>query len=189
LHGLVAAAMSTVRLAITLAAVALGYLVAMVLTGAQPMHRQRVAFEAKGVLATAPENLRRVEISRGTERVSLVRTGDTTWATGDGVPVAAETGRKVSMAVQMMHTSAPTRLLVAEELEGIDLAGFELELPRVVASLYAAGQEAPLTTRFGARNPDGYMQYMRVDGRPGIYLVSRFVGDGWLEAMERIVAR
>jgi hypothetical protein len=187
----VAAAMSIVRrfLSVTLAAVALGYLVAMVLTGAHPVHRQRVAFEARGVLATAPESIRRVEISRGSEQVSLVRTGDTTWTTADGVPVDVETGRKVSMAVQMMHTSAPTRLLSAEELEGIDLAGFQLESPRVVASLYAAAQEAPLTTRFGARNPDGYMQYMTVDGRPGIYLVSRFVGDGWLEAMERIVGR
>ena len=33
------------------------------------------------------------------------------------------------------------------------------------------------------------MQYMNVDGRPGIYLVSRFVGDAWLDAMERIVGR
>ncbi len=183
--------MSALRrlLPIALAAVALGYLAAMVLTGAQPEHRQRVAFEAKGVLAIAPERIRRVEISRGAERVSLVRTGETTWTTADGTLVNAETGRQVSMAVQMMHTSAPTRLLAAEELEGVDLAGFELASPRVVASLYAADHEAALVARFGARNPDGYMQYMSVDGRPGVYLVSRFVGDGWLEAMERIVGR
>jgi hypothetical protein len=181
--------MSALRwlLPVALAAVALGYLAAMVLTGAQPEHRQRVAFEAKGVLATAPERIRRVEINRGADRVSLVRTGETTWTTADGAPVDAETSRRVSMAVQMMHTSAPTRLLGAEELEGIDHAGFELASPRLVASLYAADQEPPLTARFGARNPDGYLQYMSVDGRPGIYLVSRFVGDGWLEAMERIV--
>jgi hypothetical protein len=176
-------------LPIALAAVALGYLAAMVLTGAQPVHRQRVAFEAKGVLATPPERIRRLEISRGAERVSLLRTGETTWARGDGAPVDPEAGRQVSMAVQMMHTSAPTRLLAAEELEGIDPTGFELASPRVAASLYAADQEVPLTARFGARNPDGYMQYMNVDGRPGIYLVSRFVGDTWLDAMERIVGR
>jgi hypothetical protein len=71
----VAAPMSCLRplLPIALAAVALGYLAAMVLTGAQPVHRQRVAFEAKGVLATPPERIRRVEISRGAERVSRWR--------------------------------------------------------------------------------------------------------------------
>ena len=169
------------------ASIAVGYLVVMALTGAQPVQRQLVPFEAKGVLTTPPERIRRVEVSRGAERVAVVRVGERTWATADGAELDGEAAKRISMAVQMMHTSAPVRVIGAEELQGIDPAGFELDAPRVVASLYEAEQVPLLTIRFGGRNPDGFLQYMRMDGDAGVYLMSRFVGEEWVEALERIV--
>lgn len=172
-----------------LAAAAFGYLVAMALTGANPVQRQLVPFEANGVLKSEPERVRRVELARGSERLALVRTGDKRWARADGAELDEDTGKRISMAVQMMHTSAPVRVIAAEELEDVDPAGFELDPPRVVASLYGAEEGPVLTVRFGGRNPDGFLQYMKMDGDPGIYLMSRFVGEAWSEALERIAQR
>ena len=172
-----------------LTAAALGYLVVMVLSGAPPMQRQNVPFEAKGVLQTPPEQVRRVELSRGAERIIVVRKDDKTWATPEGTDVGAETGRRLSMAVQMMHTSGPAREIDAQELEGVDVAAFELDPPRLVAQLYDGGARPILAVRFGGYNPDGFLQYMRVDGDPRVYLVSRFVGQEWTEALNGSLRR
>ncbi len=166
------------------ALVALVFLVGMVMSGSQPVLRQNVSFEAKGVLAMAPEQVRRVEISRGGERLSVVRTGDKSWATTDGADIGGEAGKRLSMAVQMMHTSAPVNQIPAAELAGADVAGFELDPPRFVARLYAEAPTPVLAAQFGAHNPEGYLQYVRVEGQPGIQLLSRFVGEEWTKALD-----
>ena len=43
--------------------------------------------------------------------------------------------------------------------------------------------------RFGDFNPEGYLQYMRIDGDPRLYLMSRFVGGEWSETMAEGAAR
>jgi hypothetical protein len=186
---LVASAMSGSRsiVNVVVAAAALTYLVAMVLSGAQPVQRQLVAFEAKGVLKAPPERIRRVELRRGGDAITLVRTGEKTWATPGGAEISTEAGARISMTVQMMHTSGPARVIRSEELAGVDFAGFELDPPRIVAKLYEAGENPILTVRFGGRNPDGFLQYMRMEGDGDVYLMSRFVGEGWTDALDRIV--
>jgi len=177
--------MSRVR-SIVLPAVALAalvFLVGMVLSGSQPVLRQNVSFEAKGVLGMAPERIRRVEVSRGGERLSAVRTGDKSWATADGVDIGSEAGKRLSMAVQMMHTSAPVNEIPAAELAGADVAGFELDPPHFVARLYVDRPTPVLAAQFGAYNPEGYLQYVRVEGEPRIHLLSRFVGEEWTKAL------
>jgi hypothetical protein len=171
-----------------LATLALGYLVAMVVSGAMPVQRQLVRFEAKGVLKDPPERIRRVELSRGPQRVTLLRTGEKQWTTVDGADIGAVGGR-VSMAVQMMHTSAPVRELEEAELAGLDSAPFGLDTPQIAAALYEDDAAPVLAVRFGARNPEEYLQYMRIDGDARLYLMSRFVGEEWTEAMNAIVPR
>ncbi len=183
--------MSGVR-TLALPAVALGalvFLVGMVLSGSQPVLRQNVAFEAKGVLGMAPEQVRRVELSRGRERLSAVRTGDKSWTTADGADIGNEAGKHLSMAVQMMHTSAPVNEIPAAELAGADVAGFELDPPHLVAKLYAEEPTPVLAAQFGARNPDGYLQYVRVEGERRIHLLSRFVGEEWTKALDGSLQR
>jgi hypothetical protein len=171
-----------------LAAIALGYLVAMAVSGAMPVQRQLVRFEAKGVLNAPPERIRRVELSRGKQRLTLVRTGEKQWSTTDGADIGAA-GNRISMAVQMMHTSGPVREIAAAELEGVDTAPFGLDASQLSATLYEEGDGAVLTVRFGARNPEEYLQYMRIDGDARLYLMSRFVGEEWTEAMNAALAR
>jgi len=188
---LVAPAMSRARPLVLSAVVlaALAFLVGMVMSGSQPVLRQNIAFEAKGILGLLPEQVRRVEISRGGERLSAARTGDKSWATGDGADIGAEAGKRLSMAVQMMHTSAPVNEIPAAELAGADVAGFELDPPHIVARLYADGPAPVLAAQFGAYNPDGYLQYVRIEGERRIYLLSRFVGEEWAKALDGSLER
>jgi hypothetical protein len=171
-----------------LAALALAYLGAMVVTGAMPEQRQFVRFAAKGPLASPPERIRRVELRRGGQQLTLVRTGDDRWSTGDGTDVGAA-GRRFSMAVQMMHTSAPVREMGAAELDGLDTAPFGLDPPLFSATLYADGDTPVLAVRFGARNADEFLQYMRVAGDPRLFLMSRFVGEEWTAAMNLVLPK
>ena len=171
-----------------LAALALGYLAAMVASGAMPVQRQLVRFEAKGVLKAPPEQVRRVEIGRGAARLRLVRTGEKQWATATGADTGAA-GARVSMAVEMMRNSGPVREIAADELAGVDTAPFGLDPPAVAATLYGEGDAPLLSVRFGARNPDEFLQYMRIDGDARLFLMSRFVGEEWSEALNAALAR
>ena len=171
-----------------LAMLALAYLVAMVVSGAMPVQRQLVRFEPKGVLKMAPERIARVEISRGTQHLTLLRTGDRQWTTADGIDIGPA-GSRVSMAVQMMNTSGPVREMAGAELVGVDTTPFGLDPPQLAATLYNGAGEPVLAVRFGARNPEEYLQYMRLDGDARLYLMSRFVGEEWNQAMSAATAR
>lgn len=170
-----------------LATLALLYLIAMVVSGAMPVQRQLVRFEARGVLAIPPERILRLELSRGSQRLTLHRTGEKGWATADGTDIGAA-GRRVSTAVQMMHTSGPVREIEAADLAGVDSAPLGLDPPQLSATLYAEGGEPVLTARFGGRNPEEYLQYMRIDGDARLYLMSRFIGEEWSQAMTAAAA-
>lgn len=177
-------ALSLRRLALPLLAVlALAYLAAMVLVGAQPVQRQLVKFEAKGVLPIEPEAVQRVTLGRGGRQLVLVRRGEGGWALEAGGAVEGAAATHLDTAVKMLHRSGPVREIAAEELSGVDTRPFGLDEPVVVATLAGTGGR-PLTVRFGALNPEGFLQYMRIDGDPKVYLMSRFIGAEWLAALE-----
>jgi hypothetical protein len=158
--------------------VAIGYLVAMAVTGALPQNRQRVKFEAKGVLELAPERVVRVELARGADRAVFVRYQGAGWSREGAGPVAAPLAEKLSLAVQYMHTAGPLRVLEPAELGGADLRSFGLDRP--VLSVALQPDSGPvLRAQFGGRNPDDMGQYMTVEGRGGVVLMSRFVGEEW----------
>ncbi len=166
-----------------LAMLALAYLVTMVVSGAQPVQRQLVKFEAKGVLPIEPEGVQKVTLGKGGRQVALVRRGEGGWTLEGGGPVEGAAVTHIDTAVKMLHRSGPVREMAAEELSGIDTRPFGLEDPVVVATIAGAGGRA-LTVRFGALNPEGFLQYMRIDGDPKVYLMSRFIGAEWLAALE-----
>jgi len=164
------------------------FMVAMVVTGSQPESRQLIKFEAKGVMQLAPERITRAEIELSGSRYTLIRTGERAWSRGTGTALDARLAADTSMAVQFMNTSGPTRELTGEELNGADIAGFGLDHPRVSVTLYA-GPTRVITAHFGAHNPGGLQQYMRVDGRDEVFLMSRFVGERWEQVASRVSAR
>ena len=95
---------------------------------------------------------------------------------------------RLDTAVKMLQRSPPVREIAPEELSGVDTRPFGLDEPVVVATLSGAGGKG-LTVRFGALNPEGFLQYMRIDGDPKVYLMSRFIGAEWTEAFEGLKAR
>lgn len=179
-------ALSLRRLAMPLLAMlALAYLVAMVVNGAQPVQRQLVKFEAKGVLPIEPEAVQKVTLGKGGRQVALVRGGEGGWALEGGGPVEGAVATHIDTAVKMLHRSGPVREIAAEELSGVDTRPFGLEEPVVVATVAGAGGRT-LTVRFGALNPEGFLQYMRIDGDSKVYLMSRFIGAEWLAALDGV---
>jgi hypothetical protein len=171
-----------------LAATALLYLVAMVVSGAMPVQRQLVRFEAKGVLTIPPERIARVELQGGGQSVAAVRQGETAWTTPEGAAIGTA-GTRIGTALRMMRNSPPVRELAAAELEGLDTKDFGLDPPLLAVWLLGEGGEPLLAARFGARNPEGYLQYMRLDGDARLFLMSRFVGEEWGEALAAAAAR
>lgn len=159
------------------AVAALAYLVVMVVAGALPQQRQLVKFEAKGVMKLAPEGIDRVRIDVGPRSASLHREG-AGWVTESGTAVDPALAKRVSMAVQFMNTAGPLRSLDAPELTGSNPREFGLDPPRLRATLSQAS-DTVLVAVFGARNPDDTAQYMGLDGKPEVYLMSRFVGQEW----------
>jgi hypothetical protein len=171
-----------------LAVLALAYLVAMVVTGAQPVQRQLVKFEAKGVLQIEPQAVQRITLGRGGRQVALVRSGDAGWVLEAGGAVEAAAATHLDTAVKMLHRSPPVREIAPQELSGVNTRPFGLEEAVVVAALAGPGGQV-LTVRFGALNPEGFLQYMRIDGDPKVYLMSRFIGAEWTAALESVTAR
>jgi hypothetical protein len=167
----------------------LGYLVVMVLSGAQFEQRQFVAFEAQGLLKTPPDRIRRVELVRADQRIAFLRQGEAGWATPAGAEINADVARRISMAVQMMHNSGPARDIPPDELRGAEPTAYGLDAPRITARFYESGGDPVLTVHFGASNPDGFLQYMRIESNDHLYLMSRFVGEAWAGAFEGGVQR
>jgi hypothetical protein len=151
----------------------------MVVTGALPQNRQRVQFAAKGVMQLGPERVVRVELARGADRAEFVRGPGAGWTRAGVGPVAAPIAEKLSLAVQYMHTAGPLRVLEPAELVGTDPRAFGLDRPVLSVALHA-DSGAVLRAQFGGRNPDDMAQYMAIEGRGGVVLMSRFVGEEWL---------
>lgn len=171
--------MSSRNLWTTMAAVAgLAFLIAMVVSGALPQQRQLVKFEAKGVMKLEPELVSRVEIHQGERKAVLLRAASGEWVAGGGGVLSAEFAKKLSLAVQFMNTAGPIRIIEPTELQGTNLRDFGFEPPQVSVVLYQ-GEQTVIGARFGAHNPEDTAQYMMVDGRQELILMSRFVGQEW----------
>lgn len=160
------------------AALALAFLVVMTVTGALPRQRHFVKFEAKGVLQLPPERISSIALHAGGRAAILLRSPDGSWAWENGAPLPADLAKRVVVAVQFMNTSAPVRVIEAAELQEFEPSEFGLDRPLVSVALFE-GPRPVLSAHFGARNPDGYLQYVRLDGRPELLLLSRFVGAEW----------
>jgi hypothetical protein len=171
-----------------LAGLAVAFLVVMVVNGAQPRQRQLVKFEAKGVLSLEPEAVGKIVLRRGGRQAELVRRAEGGWALTPDTVLEPAVATHLDTALKMLHRSAPVREMVPEDLVGVDTRPFGLEDPVVVAALWGPAGHV-LTVRFGARNPEGFLQYMRIEGDPRVYLMSRFIGAEWLAVVEGLEAR
>jgi hypothetical protein len=170
----------------TLAAFA--YLAAMVISGALPEQRQLVKFEAKGVMTLAPERIARVDLVRGGKTVTFVRSGDTGWIREDKGPLPKGLAEKLSLAVQIMNRSGPVRVMEAGEHRGVYPREFGLDKPQLSITL-SEGTVPILRAHFGGLNPEKFLQYMAVEGRQEVFLMSLFVGQYWSDIADSVFGK
>lgn len=163
---------------ITAALLAVGFLVLMVVMGALPQQRQLVKFEAKGVMQVAPESISSVALRAGERSAVFIRTPDGGWARDGGAPLDPAIAKRLSLAVQFMNTSGPVRVLEPSEYQGTNPHEFGLDHPQLSIALFDGARPAIAAT-FGGRNPDDFLQYVTVEGRRELFLLSRFVGQEW----------
>src|SRR3546814_13188405 len=88
-----------------------------------------------------------------------------------------------------MHRSGPVREIAAAELAGVDTRPFGLEDAALVVTVFADGPRPVLTARFGVLNPEGFLQYMRLDGDARVLLLSRLVAGALLHDPARAPGR
>jgi uncharacterized protein DUF4340 len=167
---------------------AVGFLLAMSLSGRTRPMQSLVKFEAAGVMDVTPDRIDRVELTAEGRQLTLTRHRSGRWtmaAPAEGTPVDASAQSHLEMSLKFMHVAAPVRVLSREEYRGTALGEYGLDPPRYTVSLYAGGRKV-LATGFGAKNPQDVLQYVRVEGRDSLYLLPVFVGREW-ELLARVV--
>jgi hypothetical protein len=175
--------------AVLLTLLAVGFLLAMLLTGKLPETRQLVKFEARGVLAVPPEQVRRVALRVGEHTTTFMRFSDHVWVGGKGQePISGELQEHLEQAIVFMHTSRPVRVMRYDEYHSTPLHEFGLEQPRCAVVL-SDGRRVLLEASFGAYNPQDLLQYMQLRGDHNLYLMSRFVGQAWEHLGEHLGVR
>lgn len=171
---------------LSLALLAVAFLITMLQTGRLPETRQLVKFEAKGVLKVTPDHVRRVELTIGEQTLTFVRDSNQRWGRSGTQYVASdELQEHLSMAVLLMHGSGPVRILSRDEYQHTALEEFGLERPRYAVAL-SDGQRLLLEAHFGGYNAQELLQYMRLTGSDDVYLMSRFVGQAWEHIWEHV---
>ncbi|WP_161491803.1 DUF4340 domain-containing protein, partial [Bradyrhizobium centrolobii] len=174
-----AAARGTARWLMPLLAVCLLALLGVLLVSGQwPELRSKVAFAPKGLVTIAPADVRRVEIRSDGDSVVLVRSAGAWTIEGLDGAVPTELRSHIETALRLVTVSEPAREIPASELTAASFAAFGLDPPATVAVIETADG---LTTsvNVGALNPARTSHYVRIAGRPAVYLMPRHVGEEW----------
>jgi hypothetical protein len=165
-------------LAPAVALLAVGILAAMVASGRLRENKQLVLPSAAGVMTEAPVEIDRVELQTNAGRWVFVRQRDG-WRVGmNGGAVAAPLALHLDDSIKFMHVSTPVRVMERTEWAPIGLREFGLDPPGYTATLYHRDTRV-VGAEFGAPNPQKVLQYMKLQGRDEVYLMSRFVGQEW----------
>ncbi len=154
-----------------------GLIGAIAVSGRWPVDAPRAHVEAGGILPLAVERVARVEIAQGDERLVLSRGAGGDWLVNDA-PAGPAVANHIAAALRLLAVSPPRRTLAAGEYSADELAQYGLEPPRLTVAVAAvAGSEARIA--FGEATPAQNAQYVRILGRPELYLLPRDVGGEW----------
>jgi hypothetical protein len=165
---------------LALAALMMALIGALALTGKSPGGQMLQRFEPHGIIAAGPPDILRVEMRQGKERLTLRRTASGSWVLEGpaGGTTSSELASHLDTALRFMHVSAPTRTLEPADYRDSDIADFGLDPPAFSVSLGAADKSVT-TADFGTLTPAQTSQYVRLAGRPALYLLPRHVGAEW----------
>lgn len=160
------------------AIIALGYLVLMFKSGDPPTHENLIRAEFAGVMGFPPTQVVAVQIIHAGQTQTIERHEDS-WRDAGSLRVLGEP--QVTMlerAIMFMHTANPVRIMRPEEFASASGDPYGIENPAMVVRL-SSFSGSVLNVKFGNRAPDGILQYMQVEGRAELYLMSGFVGEAW----------
>ena len=167
------------------AILAVALLAIMVMSGHLRESRQLVRFRPAGVMPEAPAEIDRVEL-RTTAGPRVFVRGPEGWRTArDGRALPGSTATLLDDSIKFMHVSAPIRVMERDEWAPSGLREFGLDPPGYTAVLYR-GSTPVLGAEFGAPNSQKVLQYMKVQGRDQIYLMSRFIGEEWEKVLRAV---
>jgi Domain of unknown function (DUF4340) len=159
-----------------------GLLGVIAVTGRWPTDAPRTHLETGGVLSSSVDRITRIEFSAGEHRAVFIREPQGGWG-ADRVPVRRAAAGHIDIAVRLLTISAPSRVLSAREYSPDQLAEYGLDPPRFILAVTEAGGNIARVA-FGADTPAQNMQYVRVLGRPELYLLPRDVGEEWQLAFD-----
>jgi hypothetical protein len=164
------------------ALLSVGLLTIMVVSGHLRESKQFVRFVPAGVMSETPSEIDRVEMRTSVGRWVFVRAADGWRTASDGRPLPVSLASSLDDSIKFMHVSAPIRMMERAEWAPVGLREFGLDPPGYTATLYRHGT-AVLGAEFGTPNPQGVLQYMKLEGRDQVYLMSRFIGQEWEKAL------
>ncbi|MBO0736538.1 MAG: DUF4340 domain-containing protein [Alphaproteobacteria bacterium] len=154
-----------------------GLIGAVAITGRWPSDAPRTHLEKVGILAVAPEGIASIECSVGDQRTRFNRGGQDGWLVNDAAAGPAVAGH-IDVALRLLTASPPRRVLAASEYDPRELAAYGLEPARfVLAVTPRSGRITRL--EFGEVTPARNAQYVRIAGRPELYLLPRDVSAEW----------
>jgi hypothetical protein len=163
--------------AVAAACLMAGLIGAIALTGRWPVDAPRTHLETGGILSVPIERVARVEIADGGRHTTLSRRSGGGWLVNDAPAHAAVAGH-IAAALRILAVTAPRRVLAAADYSAGQLAAFGLDPPRFeVAVAEAGGSAVPIG--FGVATPAENAHYVRIIGRPEVYLLPRIVGEEW----------
>jgi Domain of unknown function (DUF4340) len=154
-----------------------GLLGVIAVSGRWPVDAPRTHVEAVGILPLSPERVSRVEFSSGEQRAVFSRDSREEWLFNNA-PTGVAIAGHINTAIRLLTISPPRRVLAASEYSPDQLAEYGLDPPRFALAVAEAGGN---TTRlgFGEATPAQNAQYVRIVGRPELYLLPRDVGEEW----------
>jgi uncharacterized protein DUF4340 len=146
-------------------------------TGRWPVDAPRTHVEVGGILSVPAERVTRVEFSAGEQRAVFSGNPREGWLFNKA-PVEPAVASHIATAVRLLTISAPRRVLAAGEYSPDQLTEYGLDIPRFVLVVAEADRDATRLD-FGKATPAQNAQYVRIAGRPELYLVPRDVGEEW----------
>jgi hypothetical protein len=170
------------------ALLAVGVLAIMVVSGRLREDKQFVRFVAAGVLPETPREIDRVELAADGRRWVFARAAQGWRLEPGGRPVPPSLATHLDDSVKFMHVSAPIRVMEHAEWAPVGLREFGLDPPGYTATLYRRGSPI-LGANFGSPNPEKVLQYMTLEGRDQVYLMSRFIGQEWEQTLREAAER
>jgi hypothetical protein len=154
-----------------------GLIGAVAVTGRWPSDAPRSRLETGDILPVAAERIAYIEYAAGEQRTRFSREGREGWVV-DGAATGPAVAAHVDTALRLLMISAPRRVLGAGEYDARQLAAYGLEPPRFVLAVTERGGSTA-RFEFGEVTPARNAQYVRIAGRPELYLLPRDVGGEW----------